>query len=353
MYDFLNPQNQLPPALLTALQRALDAQGSGEDDPAIRVAWTNLLDRPIANTPSKALGVRGDLIVADAQSLKTVPASQFTADAHGNLQVSPADATTIMDFGTREAWLDRLNTTSHMNVDGDLTMGGAASNIHMSASLPNFRLHTWGFNSNVLSNSTAPNVKLEFNGFSESLVVSGSVQVSSNIVAACNIAASTVAAASNIITPSLLASNVACGSYTFSSNAGLSIDSNVGLVRLHTASNDVKATVDHTPSYLAFKTKQGALSEVLQFSADSNGTLFCLSNLQFPLQASIRAETAAEAGVLRMAPGTLRFITENNNTERINLSYNSNGLFLIRKASLYRQTENQLPITNYQMASSK
>ena len=336
MYDWLNPQNSIPPALMTALQRALDAQGSeASDEPSIRVAWTNLLDRPIANTPDKSVGIQGDLIVADAQSLMSAPASDFTSDAHGNLGITSSGSarTKIMDFGTRQAWLN------HLVINDKLTMG-ATSNVQLHASLPTFKLHNWCFDSLALSNSSAPLAKLEFVG-PESTVLTCKLVVTNTIAASNGITAPHIATACNT-TGTLAASNIVCGSFLFTSdsNASIKLSDNNCAIKHESASNSVKSVFEYSPGALTFKTKQGNLSEVLQFSTDSNGTLFCRSNLAFPLTTSIRAETSTNTGILRMTPDTLRFLTESSNAvERINMSYNSNGLFLLKKASIYGSLE--------------
>ena len=70
LYKWLNPQQQIPQAVLDALRDALDSDNATNSN-IIRVAWKNLNDVPIAG--NNDVGMRGDVFVADAQSLKVLP----------------------------------------------------------------------------------------------------------------------------------------------------------------------------------------------------------------------------------------------------------------------------------------
>jgi hypothetical protein len=107
---FQGGQDGLTQGAIDALNNALDNLGDEtSSNPKIAVSWSNIKNRPIA-TSSTSVGVRGDIYVADAQSLKSIPANQFSTNAYGQLEMNTSGADTIINFGAKEAFVNS-NTT--------------------------------------------------------------------------------------------------------------------------------------------------------------------------------------------------------------------------------------------------
>jgi hypothetical protein len=103
-------QEALTQAAVEALGQALDNLGDEtSSNPKIAVAWSNIKNIPIASQ-STNIGIRGDLLVADAQSLKSIPANQFSTNSYGQLGMTTSGSDTIINFGTKEAFFSS-NTT--------------------------------------------------------------------------------------------------------------------------------------------------------------------------------------------------------------------------------------------------
>jgi len=118
--SIFDDQGKLANELKDALDEALD---EGE----LKVPWKALTSIPfVANSTTKDLGVKGDLYLADAQTLYGLPSDNFTTVGdNGNMYLSSTSGREkILDIGTREAWLKTITSsniiTSNMTITSNL-----------------------------------------------------------------------------------------------------------------------------------------------------------------------------------------------------------------------------------------
>lgn len=118
--SIFDEQGKLGEELKNALDEALD---EGE----LKVPWKALTSIPfVANSTTKDVGVKGDLYLADAQTLYGLPSDNFTSVGdNGNMYLSSTSGRDkILDIGTREAWLKTITssniTTSNMTITSNL-----------------------------------------------------------------------------------------------------------------------------------------------------------------------------------------------------------------------------------------
>lgn len=107
------------------------------------------------------------------------------------------------------------------------------------------------------------------------------------------------------------------------------------------------------PKLLEFRTQDrptGGIPQPLitHFSVNSNGTLYCRSNLHMNSPATIRAVQVSiddypREGLLKIEPTAMRYIQRvivgSNTTDTINVSFNSNGLFLLQRNAILGKVE--------------
>lgn len=102
-------------------------------------------------------------------------------------------------------------------------------------------------------------------------------------------------------------------------------------------------------TYPSYNENGGHVNPTVQWKVDSNGSMFCRSNLQMLSPATIISTQAAtldlEAGdgLLSLAPDTFRYIQRTYLAgapiDKINFSFNSNGLFLLQNNKIFGKTE--------------
>ena len=275
-------------AVSDALNNALDEEPSSSNT-RLRVTWSNMMDVPVAATDT-LLGTKGDIYTREGQSLKVVPAGNFTRNAQNNLQVSTANADTILDFATKEAYLRAVNI---------------GSNVRVTDNSSNFRVHSWSFGSNTVHNSNVVYLRCTLSN-----------------VTACNIETHSLSNSSN----SIALMPDAC-------------------VIEHRAPDQSKGTVSLSKNQLKFTTT-ASNNDVIQASVDDKGSLYLRSNVLVPECATIRAYQSPgidndiyREGVLRVMPDKIGFFQASNNSETTWCSFNSNGLFLTQKASVFGRLE--------------
>jgi hypothetical protein len=269
-------------ALRDMLEEALNGQSSnGLSSNKISVSWSNLKNVPIA-AKNNDIGVRGDMIVADAQSLKVIGANQFSrVSALNNMQMDLANPTTIMNFGTQEAWLKGLNI---------------GSNVWINNSNKSFRLQDWSFGSNTISNYSS-NINLIND---------------TNLIGNLSITSSNLNYNSNLLTSKI----------TNGSNYSLITQSN----------NKLMFNINTTP-VLTMDSNTLYVSSNISMSAPATIRGYTSPDLDNPYR----------EGILRLHPDNMRFISMSNpygsNIENIWFSVTSNGLFAPNKLSLYGKNE--------------
>jgi hypothetical protein len=355
-----------------ALRQLLDsADNPGEND--LQVSWSNLIRKPIANN-GLSIGVRGDLFVADAQSLKVVSASQFTnANFNNNLEFSTNSADTILNFGTKECFLNKLNV---------------GTNVVISENSNSFRLHNWYFNSNTMYNAVNSNNTVTF--AESDLSFASSVSVASNVTCdryssfsngsmhftGSNLRIGFVNGVSdqsfvdvksngivfgfqesNLVEPRVAFSVDGGGSGYLASNLTMS-----NVVVVSSASNDNSqvsggrlAFDAHGMMYSSYSNDGFFDYNTLHFGVDSNGSAFVRSNIVFPNTAVIVGQsndfvnTTVSEGRLHVEPNVMRYYKYSSNatseSSNVQFSVNSNGMFLLTKPRVYGATET-IPIQN-------
>jgi hypothetical protein len=285
VYDLLNANNAeslAQQALRDAMEEALNGMDSnGTSSNKIVVSWSNLKNVPIA-AKNNDIGVRGDMIVADAQSLKVIGANQFSrVSALNNMQMDLANPTTILNFGTKEAWLKGLNI---------------GSNVWINNSNKSFRLQDWSFGSNSISN------------YSSNINLINDTNISGNLT----ITSSNLNYSSNLLTSQI----------TNGSNYSLLTQSN----------NKLMFNINTTP-VLTIDSNTLYVSSNISMSAPATIRGYTSPTIDDPYR----------EGILRLHPDNMRFLSMSNtygsNIENIWLSITSNGLFIPNKCSIYGKQE--------------
>jgi hypothetical protein len=283
--------------------------------------------------------VRGDLYVADAQSLKSIPANQFSTNSYGQLEMNTGEADTIINFGTKEAFFNSNTVkqitssninTSNLNVGPNIALTG--SKFLMKESDAMTKIHAWTLGSNTISNSNNGLSSLTFSTSNNWIIGTGSLEFQDRIQA------NNAIVADHMISFSNGASNLKTKYTKYNSN--------------YTASNKSSYLYQYEDA-LEYKTQTsqaewgGIAPQVLQFSADSNGSVYIRSNITMPQQALVRVTKTAGLdngyieGRLKMTHDTLRYAQLSNDIESIWWSVNSNGMFLNEKNSIYGKLEGE------------
>ena len=371
-------------SLNTLLDNALEG-GEAGSNPKLLVHWNNLKSVPIANNTND-IGIKGDLFVNDAKALKVLGANRFSIDEYGNLKMTTTSPETILNFGSREAFLKAFFI---------------GSNTYTSDSNKSFAIHDWLFSSNVISNRNSPVSSVQFSTSNNNIAIAGKTHFLDNIKAETLINCDRFV--SSINGETLFSSNTSNLKIRFQDGTGstskksyiyqfndtleyktqdseanyggvapqilqMSIDSNGTMfIRSSLSCSNITTnkittpshgTIQFTPSNIAISfsninsstlyqntdaieywTTSNSLSPVKQFSISSNGEAYVRSNVVMPFTATIRAVTAEQEGIMRMTSNTFRFLTSNNTREDIWFSVNSNGMFLPNKSSIYSKNE--------------
>jgi hypothetical protein len=310
-----------------------------DDDPAndVNVAWSKVKKRPIATNSSYDLGVSGDLIVNKSSQIRSI--TGFGTDTQGNKTLSGTEAT-IWDLTSGMIYLKDKATLAPEGIQSDISP---------------FSLKEWRFSSNVISNSNSPVSSIQFSTSNNVIAIAGDVNFNNRI---------------NVYDA------VCADRYISSSNGEIYYtSSNLKTKYTNSTSSNVLAYQSsylyQTENKLEFKTQQsqfaygGVAPQVSRFYCDSN-TFYVSSNILMPSTAIIRSyisETIDNPyleGIMRMTPDTFKFIqlrssnqtiplqdlmdewiynNTTSNYERIWWSYNSNGMFLNHKGSIYSKNE--------------
>lgn len=320
----------LTQAAVDALTDALDNLGDEtSSNPKIIVSWSNLKNKPIANN-NNTIGINGDMYVNPANSLKVLDGGSFTTDQWNNTKFSASPSgTKVIDFNTKEAFLSHVTLSNNdratiyqpdeIVVDDDFKVGTLRMGFENAS-------NTQLFNSQ--SNITINDIVLKKNDYGITTLVSENVDASSfrdstNFNSALNFL--------SFESGWTFCDRYATGSYS-------------------TNANDWEHTFLYLkPKKLEFKTQEAAVGGVpqhlvTQFSVNSNGTLFCRSNIQMNSPAIIRSvqtslDDVPREGILTIEPTVMRFKESNSTELKTNWSVNSNGMFLLQKNSIYGNTE--------------
>lgn len=292
-------EQALTQAAVETLEQALDNLGDEESpNPKIAVSWSNIKNRPIASSTNN-IGIRGDLIVADAKSLKSIPANQFSTNSYGQLGMSTSGADTIINFGTKEAFFNS-NTTRQITTS-NITASNISSGTATLTSLTTLNIST----SNFTSETGA--FKQEMNVGSNQITLSNN-QIYFKSGTDCNM---------------IVGSN-----FIWNRNTAFTVRTS------NLLSNFYPLLTVQTDGFV------GVNSSNPQYNLDVNGVVYCRSNLLMDSPATIRAnEMASNSGVLTIEPEAFRFIRRTSNIDTINWSVNSNGMFLLQRNAIFGKTE--------------
>jgi hypothetical protein len=331
-YKFFNPDYPIEQAVIDALREALD--GAGEN--ALRVGWNNLMDKPIAVHGTNDIGARGDVYVADAQSLKVLDASKFMRDGQNSLDfITTSGAETLLNFGSKEGFFNRviIGNESHCNWIRPF----ANDNLQIG----NF-VYTGGSIFNVKSKVTqGANVSMDFSIDSNQIVFSGGDVV--------------FVKSPQIQSPSFLATDK-IRPYTKTWGHDFTFSACNTRIR-HAGGNDGSSSLTLYNDTLEYETQAsesafpiGVKPKKLQFSVDSNGTAIVGSNLLFTKDMGVIRAYESNAlsyreGKIEFGPDRLRFSTiEGDNPQYTVFAANSNGIFATKRCVLYGSNENlQIP----------
>jgi len=303
--------------VVDALKDLLSGDGDGEDD--VKVHWKKVTNKPIATNNSGDLGIDGDFIIEETGKIKTN--GGLGIDMNNNATMS-APYRTILDFGTSTLYLKNIILHDGTETNSNITLKGTDKN---------FRIQDWLFSSNVISNRNSPVSSIQFSTSNNNIAVAGSVQLDSNLS---------------------VYDMIVCDKYISKSNGGIQFTSNALKVEYQddfTFNNSYLYMYNDT---VEFKTKTGeelGTEEVLQFSIDSNGTMYTRSNLLMPSTAIIRSylpesiDEPYREGLLNVSHNTLRYVSRSNvngsNFDKIWWSVNSNGMFLLQRNAILGKNE--------------
>lgn len=291
--------------------------------------WDKIKNRPIASK-GENIGFNDDIFVSDEAKLKVCPENKFTKGTLtgitdfnfivDNLPVDPS-GDTLMDFGTREMTMSNFKAkedfevTSSNLVDGIWAMVTSkeeryANLTPQGISLSNatdFKIGDWSLGSNTIGNSNSPDSSFQFN-------------------------------ASNILTHF---ATINTSSQFFPSNSKHSfLYQYEDALEFHTQDNLYNNNGETPPVKI-------------QFSVDSNGTLYTRSNILMQDMAIIRGyvgetiDQPYKEGLLKVSPTNLMFSKVEKTAGQTTLnedwfSVNASGLWLAKRAALFGKVENFL-----------
>jgi hypothetical protein len=294
--------------------------------PTIYWDWDKIKNRPIASK-GEHIGFNDDMFVSDEAKMKVCPESKFmTNELTGildfnfitdNLPVDPS-GDTIIDFGKREMTMSNYNawehyeTTSSNNVEGEWVTSTKKEERHANltpqgitlSNVPVFNVGDWWFSSNVVGNSNSPSSGIEFKpNFLETTFQTINTQ-----------------------------------SQFFPSDAKTSYI------------NQYEDVLEFYTQDSLYNNNGEVAPKKIQFSVDSNGTLYARSNILMQDAAIIRSyigETMDEPykeGLLKISPTNVMFSKQEKIAGTTTLdeswwSLNSNGMFLAKKAAIFGKTE--------------
>ena len=291
--------------------------------------WDKIKNRPIASK-GENIGFNDDIFVSDEAKLKVCPENKFIKGTLtgitdfnfivDNLPVDPS-GDTLMDFGTREMTMSNFKAkedfevTSSNLVDGIWAMVTSkeeryANLTPQGISLSNatdFKIGDWSLGSNTIGNSNSPDSSFQFN-------------------------------ASNILTHF---ATIDTSSQFFPSNSKHSfLYQYEDALEFHTQDNLYNNNGETPPVKI-------------QFSVDSNGTLYTRSNILMQDMAIIRGyvgetiDQPYKEGLLKVSPTNLMFSKVEKTAGQTTLnedwfSVNASGLWLAKRAALFGKVENFL-----------
>jgi hypothetical protein len=319
-------------AIAEALQNALENGGddySGESN-KFYVSWSNLKDKPFAVNNGLSVSMRGDLLLSDGYSIKSIPDGNLVRQGRNNLtQISSSGQETLINIGSKEAFLNYL------------LIGGSNSNFFFSRSNKSFKLQDWNFTCNSITNGSNQ-IAFSNNWFN----YNGSISASNYIQAGVSFGGNQLTSFSN-------------GDIQFNqSNFRIKYT----LYNSNDTTQNTTSYLNMSPSNLEWKT-QGSTAcnggtiapQITQFAVDSNG-VYLASNITTSNDLVIKSECPAEflngygynkTGILTMNDKALRFITRytpidlnaTSNYDYVNFSVNSNGIFALTQPKLLGSTE--------------
>jgi hypothetical protein len=360
-YQFFQGTGQEALAQATAdiLSEALDNLGDEtSSNPKVAVSWSNIKNRPIASQ-STNVGVKGDLFVNDAQSLKVISSTQFNTNSYGQVGMTTDNADTILNFGSKEGFFNS-NTTRQLtasNINTSNISSGTATLTSLTTSNINTsnltsEMGTFNQGLNVGSNQiTLSNNQIYFKSGTECNMILGNnfiwnrnsaftvrtSNTSSNFYplftvqsdgrvyqdyrATTTITGTTAGPTYPLYISSALTNNVVnlgmafgTGNFNFPPSFAFWHQKNGTYgCDFHLAIRDVTNLGSAGALFPRFTVKTGGNVGVNnsnpQYNLDVNGVIYCSSNLLMNIPATIRAdEMASNAGVLTIEPNAFRYI---------------------------------------------
>ena len=298
--------------------------------------WEYIKDRPIASK-GENIGFNGHIYIGDDYQLKTCPSSKFTkgeisgiTDFNFIQDSLPIDPTgdTILYFKKREitlcnVWLKEVYGACNSTRTTQITPAGIRTDLNQS-----YKIKDFIFSDKVISNSNSPVSSIKFSDSNDNIAIAGDVQFDNNIT---------------------ISDNIFCDRYMTMSNGGIQFSWNALKVEYQDSFSFNNTYLYMYNNALNFKTKVGDFPEVLQFSVDSNGTIYTRSNLLMPSTAIIRSfmpesiDEPYREGVLNVSHNILRYVSRSNingiNFDKIMWSVNSNGMAFGTRGALFGKVE--------------
>ena len=299
--------------------------------------WDKIKNRPIASKGDN-IGFNGHMYIGEDYQLKTCPSSKFTKGTISGItdfnfiqDNSPTDPTgdTILDFKKREitlcnVWLkEAYGTCNSSTRTTQITPTGIKTDLNQI-----YKIKDFIFSDTVISNSNSPISSIRFSESNNNISIAGAVQFDSNIT---------------------VNDNTFCDKYMSKSNGGIQFSCNALKVEYQDNFTFNNSYLYMYNSALNFKTKAGDTPEVLQFSVDSNGTIYTRSNLLMPSTATIRSympesiDEPYREGVLNVSHNILRYVSRSNingvNFDKIMWSVNSNGMAFGTRGAIFGKVE--------------
>jgi hypothetical protein len=328
--------------------------------------WEWIKDRPIASK-GEHIGFNDDIFISDEAKLKVCPESKFmTNELTGildfnfivdNLPVDPS-GDTIIDFGTRVATFSNLQLSNikpsfiegvtHPDPNPPITIG--TDGIITTKDYP-FSIGNISFiDSNIPQNAV---MGVPVDDIVKSYIWTTDSNLQVNGVTLCN----DDMQESMIEADKVWTSRVCKQDGKGSSLAFYGYET--WLKQQNTAPNNpqdwrmsILALKDNEiryETYPSYNENQGYVNPTVQWKVDSNGSMFCKSNLQMLSPATIISTQAATMdlnagdGLLSLAPDTFRYVQRSYvggfPVDKINFSFNSNGLFLLQNNKVFGKTE--------------
>jgi hypothetical protein len=342
--------------------------------------WEWIKDRPIASK-GENIGFNDDIFIGDESKLKVCPENKFTTNPvtgildfnfiTDNLPVDPS-GDTIIDFGTRVATFSNLQLSNlaptfiegvtQPDPNPPITLG--TDGFITSKDYP-FAIGNISF---IDSNIPQPSVMgVPVDDIVKSYVWTPDCNVFINGVTLCN---------DDMQESMVQADKVWASRYCGYDGKGSTLSFygyETWLKQQNTSpsnANDWRSSVlalkDNEiryETYPSYNENGGYVTPTVQWKVDSNGSIFCRKNIQMLSPATIVSTQAATMdlnagdGLLSLSPDTFRYTQRSYvgslPVDKINFSFNSNGLFLLQNNKVFGKTESFFDAEALETVTSK